>query len=200
MRQTHECALRRPRLLSRCAFGARRRLASEGAGAPRASACGMEGIGVDWLSTTMSSNKRPSTSSLRRYLTSRPYLSVADIRRRFGLDADAMSAISCNGARAFIGLPEREASKLQDLWQRDEIGVELSVEVRAPVVVGVYPMRIARFVLDQAGASNGSTSNGHAYGQASSNGQGNGLGPPSTPGPLRERPIYADRAEDTGVE
>jgi hypothetical protein len=100
--------------------------------------------------TTMSSSKRPSTSSLRRYLTSRPYIAVADIRRRFGLDPDAMSVVSRNGTTAYIGLPEREASKLQDLWQRDEVGVELSVEVRAPVVVGVYPMRIARFVMEQS--------------------------------------------------
>jgi hypothetical protein len=68
-----------------------------------------------------------------------------------------MSAIARNGTRAFIGLPEREASKLQDLWQRDEVGVELSVEVHAPVIVGIYPMRVARFVLDQA---NGHHANG----------------------------------------
>ena len=105
----------------------------------------------------MSTTKRPSTSSLRRYLTSRPYISVADIRRRFGLDPDAMSTVARNGTTAYVGLPEREASKLQDLWQRDEVGVELSVEVRAPVVVGVYPMRIARFVLDHA-AGNGQVS------------------------------------------
>jgi hypothetical protein len=103
----------------------------------------------------MSATKRPSTSSLRRYLTSRPYISVADIRRRFGLEADAMSHIGRNGTSAYIGLPEREASKLQDLWQRDEVGLELSVEVHAPVVVGIYPMRIARFVLDQATVLNG---------------------------------------------
>jgi hypothetical protein len=108
----------------------------------------------------MSATKRPSTSSLRRYLTSRPYISVADIRRRFGLEADAMSHIARNGTSAYIGLPEREASKLQDLWQRDEVGLELSVEVHAPVVVGIYPMRIARFVLDQASGLNG-TANGN---------------------------------------
>jgi hypothetical protein len=107
----------------------------------------------------MSANKRPSTSSLRRYLTSRPYLAVADIRRRFGLDPEAMSIVSRNGTTAYIGLPEREATKLQDLWQRDEVGVELSVEVKAPVVVGVYPMRIARFVIDQ-------TATGQPGGQA----------------------------------
>ena len=116
----------------------------------------------------MSANKRPSTSSLRRYLTSRPYIAVADIRRRFGLDPEAMSVVSRNGTTAYIGLPEREATKLQDLWQRDEVGVELSVEVRAPVIVGVYPIRIARFVLDQAHNGNGHHVNGngqHAGGE-----------------------------------
>jgi len=66
-----------------------------------------------------------------------------------------MSLVSRNGTTAYIGLPEREAMKLQDLWQRDEVGVELSVEVRAPVVVGVYPMRIARFVIDHTTSGNG---------------------------------------------
>jgi hypothetical protein len=113
----------------------------------------------------MSANKRPSTSSLRRYLTSRPYIAIADIRRRFGLEPDAMSVVSRNGTTAFIGLPEREAAKLQDLWQRDEVGVELSVEVKAPVVVGVYPMRIARFVVDQTVSGNGYVNgNGHGGG------------------------------------
>ncbi len=68
-----------------------------------------------------------------------------------------MSVVARNGTTAFIGLPEREATKLQELWQRDEVGVELSVEVRAPVIVGVFPMRLARFVVDQAGGiGNGS--------------------------------------------
>ena len=49
----------------------------------------------------MSATKRPSTSSLRRYLTSRPYLAVADIRRRFGLDPEAMSLVARNGTKAF---------------------------------------------------------------------------------------------------
>ena len=104
----------------------------------------------------MSASNRPSTSSLRRYLTSRPYIAIADIRRRFGLEPDAMSVVSRNGTTAYIGLPERESTKLQDLWQREEVGLELSVEVRAPVVVGIYPMRIARFVMEH--------SNGHVNG------------------------------------
>jgi len=108
----------------------------------------------------MSASKRPSTSSLRRYLTSRPYIAVADIRRRFGLEPDAMSVVSRNGTTAYIGLPEREATKLQDLWQREEVGVELSVEVHAPVVVGIYPMRISRFVTDHLSIGH-ATGNGY---------------------------------------
>ncbi len=103
----------------------------------------------------MSASKRPSTSSLRRFITTRPYVTIAELRRRFFLDCDGVTRVERPGSIAYVGLPEREALKLQDLWQRDEIGLELSVEVRAPVVVGIYPMRIARFVQEQVG-------NGHA--------------------------------------
>ena len=117
----------------------------------------------------MSAGKRPSTSSLRRFITSRPFVTVAELRRRFGLDdAETMVRLERNGTVAWIGLPEREAGKLQDLWHRDEVALELSVEVRAPVVVGVYPMRIARFVIEANANGNGhqpagsaSHTNGH---------------------------------------
>ena len=115
----------------------------------------------------MSASKRPSTSSLRRFITSRPYVTVAELRRRFTLDEpDAMALLRRNGTTAWVGLPEREAAKLQDLWDRNELGVELSVEVRAPVVVGVYPMRIARYVTEV---------------QANGNGNGSGTGNGSAP-------------------
>ena len=125
----------------------------------------------------MSASKRPSTSSLRRFITTRPYVTVAELRRRFVLDEpDAICCMRRNGTTAYVGLPEREASKLQDLWERDEIGVELSVEVRAPVVVGVYPMRIARFIQDQANANGAPNGNGFAYHtNGYANGGGNGV-------------------------
>lgn len=110
----------------------------------------------------MSAAKRPSTSSLRRFVSSRPYVPVAELRRRFGLEEpDEMISISRNGTTAFIGIPAREAAKLEELWLRDELGVELSVDVRAPVVVGVFPMRIARYTVDHTGAS-GQEPNGSA--------------------------------------
>ena len=108
----------------------------------------------------MSGTKRPSTSSLRRFVSSRPYVPVAELRRRFGLDEpDDMVLISRNGTSAFIGVPAREAAKLEELWTRDELGVELSVDVRAPVVVGVFPMRIARYLAE--GGTNGHGPNGN---------------------------------------
>jgi len=65
----------------------------------------------------MSANKRPSTSSLRRFITTRPYVAIAELRRRFGLDdPDAMTLLERDGQSVWIGLPEREATKLQDLW------------------------------------------------------------------------------------
>jgi hypothetical protein len=102
----------------------------------------------------MSAAKRPSTSSLRRFVSSRPYVPVGELRRRFGLDEpDAMIRISRNGTSAFIGVPAREAAKLEELWARDELGVELSVDVHAPVVVGVYPMRVARYLAEGNGSN-----------------------------------------------
>jgi hypothetical protein len=89
-----------------------------------------------------------------------------------------MSRVARNGTSAYVGLPEREATKLQDLWDRDEVGVELSVEVKAPVIVGVYPMRIARFVIDQTTGAN-------------PDGQGNGWHPPRTaPEDLQRDPTF----------
>jgi hypothetical protein len=115
----------------------------------------------------VSASKRPSTSSLRRFITSRPYVTVAELRRRFGLeDPDSMVHVHRNGTAAWIGLPEREATKLQDLWEREEIGLELSVEVRAPVIVGVYPMRIARYAMDNAHHNGNGVQPAHGSGQA----------------------------------
>ena len=110
----------------------------------------------------MTANKRPSTSSLRRFISSRPYVAIAELRRRFTLDQpDAMSHLERDGQVVWVGLPEREAAKLQDLWLRDEIGIQLSVEVRAPVVVGIFPMRVARYVMD--GASFNGSNGVHAH-------------------------------------
>ncbi len=119
----------------------------------------------------MSVSKRPSTSSLRRFITTRPYVTVAELRRRFCVDEpDAVCSLRRDGTTVFVGLPERETAKLQELWTRDEIGLEMSVEVRAPVVVGIYPMHIARFIQDYG--------SGHV---AAPNGKSNGINEQQAP-------------------
>ncbi len=142
----------------------------------------------------MSASKRPSTSSLRRFITSRPFVTVAELRRRFALeDAEGMARLAHNGTVAWIGLPDREAAKLQDLWERGDVGIELSVEVRAPVVVGVYPMRIASYIVE--GSANGA--NGHAPAPAHASyatSGANGTQPPhehhQPPRPMNGAPGY----------
>jgi hypothetical protein len=135
----------------------------------------------------MTGSKRPSTSSLRRFITSRPYVPIAELRRRFALDEpDAVSRIERDGQVAYVGLPEREATKIADLWARDEIGVELSVEVRAPAVVGIYPMHIARFLTD------GGHTNGHSNGNGIGHHEGNVHVPQQANGHPASRPVNAD--------
>ena len=152
----------------------------------------------------MSASKRPSTSSLRRFITSRPFVTVAELRRRFGLDdPDAMTHIQRNGTSAWIGLPEREAGKLQDLWHRDELGVELSVEVRAPVIVGIYPMRIARYVMDGLHQRDSPPRNGqhHAAPERPASREGASSTSPAVPSPRNGTPgngAIPSRAPDWG--
>lgn len=112
---------------------------------------------------------------------------IAELRRRFALDEpDAVSRIERDGQVAYVGLPEREATKIADLWGRDEIGVELSVEVRAPAVVGIYPLRIARFLTD------GGYANGHPNGNGIDHAESNGHVPPQANGHPTGRPVSTD--------
>lgn len=91
-----------------------------------------------------------------------------------------MAHLRHNGTSAWIGLPDREAGKIQDLWDREELGVELSVEVRAPVIVGVYPMRIARYIYENG--SNGSSGSNGAAAQPTGRGESEGEQPSAPSG------------------
>jgi hypothetical protein len=106
------------------------------------------------------------------------------------LESDGVCRVERQGSVAFIGLPEREAAKLQELWQRDEIGLELSVEVHDPFVVGIYPLRIARFVQAQV-------SNGHAPASAPAPSRAS-LGEPMPMPPNGAAPTYANGAATNG--
>ena len=86
----------------------------------------------------------PTAAQLRRFIKSRPYLPLHELRRRFELqgDLDEVTRVEVPGAGVvFVGLPPREADFLASLVRDGDIGWELSQDPGAPVVVGVFPMR-----------------------------------------------------------
>ncbi|MHB8400024.1 MAG: hypothetical protein ACYDCI_14010 [Candidatus Limnocylindrales bacterium] len=84
-----------------------------------------------------------TTPQLRRFIKSRAYLPMHEIRRRFAIDGsdDEVTAVMVEGARIFVGLPEGEGRMLGELLSMGEVGFELSHDPASPVVVGVFPMR-----------------------------------------------------------
>ena len=80
---------------------------------------------------------------LRRFIKSRPYVPMHELRRRFGINGgeDDVTAVDVGSGRVFVGLPQREGALLGELLRGGEIGYELSMDPRSPVVVGLYPMR-----------------------------------------------------------
>jgi hypothetical protein len=82
-------------------------------------------------------------SQLRRFIKSRPWVPMHELRRRFGIEGgdDDMSGVEFEGGRIFLGLPPREAAMLGDLIRQGEVGFELVHDPDCPAVAGVFPMR-----------------------------------------------------------
>jgi hypothetical protein len=80
---------------------------------------------------------------LRRFIKSRPYVPMHELRRRFGINGadDDVTAVDLADGRIYVGLPAREGSLLGELLRAGDIGFELSLDPRSPIVVGLYPMR-----------------------------------------------------------
>lgn len=80
---------------------------------------------------------------LRRFIKSRPYVPMHELRRRFAINGedDDVTPVSVEAGAIFVGLPEREGRLLGDLVRGGEVGYELSLDPRTPIVIGVYPMR-----------------------------------------------------------
>jgi hypothetical protein len=80
---------------------------------------------------------------LRRFIKSRTYVPMHELRRRFGIDGgeDDVTLVEMEGGRIFVGLPVREGLLLGELLRGGEVGYQLSLDPLTPVVVGVYPMR-----------------------------------------------------------
>jgi hypothetical protein len=80
---------------------------------------------------------------LRRFIKSRTYVPMHELRRRFGINGteDDVTPVEAEGRRIFVGLPAREGRLLGELLRAGDVGYELSMDPLTPVVVGVYPMR-----------------------------------------------------------
>ena len=84
-----------------------------------------------------------TVAQLRRFIKSRPYVPLHELRRRFELsgETDDVSVLETPEGPAYLGLPAREARLVQELLRQGEIGLELSLDPDVRAVVGVYPMR-----------------------------------------------------------
>jgi hypothetical protein len=82
-------------------------------------------------------------AQLRRFIKSRPYVPMHELRRRFELngEADDVNPVRLSGSTVYVGLPPRESGFLADLARQGEIGLELCHDPLVAVVVGVYAMR-----------------------------------------------------------
>ena len=82
-------------------------------------------------------------AQLRRFIKSRPYVPVHELRRRFELNGvtDDVVPIGTPDGLVFVGLPPREARFVADLIAQGEVGLQLCLDPAVPVVVGFYPMR-----------------------------------------------------------
>ena len=84
-----------------------------------------------------------TTAQLRRFIKSRPWVPMHELRRRFGIWGadDDVSPLRVGQHTLFIGLPVAESGMMAELLNAGDVGYELSLDPTTPIVVGVYPMR-----------------------------------------------------------
>jgi len=84
-----------------------------------------------------------TTAQLRRFIKSRAWVPMHELRRRFGINGveDDVTPVQVEVGTIYVGLPAREGGLLGELLRAGDIGYELSLDPRTPIVVGVYPMR-----------------------------------------------------------
>ena len=89
------------------------------------------------------SNNGCTAPQLRRFIKSRAWVPMHELRRRFGINGseDDVTPVAVDGTMIFVGLPSREGQLLGELLRAGDIGYELSLDPLSPIVIGVYPMR-----------------------------------------------------------
>lgn len=84
-----------------------------------------------------------TAAQLRRFVKSRAYVPLHELRRRFDLPGseDDVSPVAVDGRALFVGLPQREAGLLGELLTAGDVGYELLLDPSSPLIVGLFPMR-----------------------------------------------------------
>ena len=82
--------------------------------------------------------KKLSKSTLRWYIGTKSLMPIVDIRRRFGIDSDEVTALEDEQGKLYVGLPQHAAQALEELRQAGKIGYEVSVDFHARVLIGAY--------------------------------------------------------------
>jgi hypothetical protein len=82
--------------------------------------------------------KKLSKSTLRWYIGTKSLMPIVEIRRRFGIDGDEVTALRDEHGKLYVGLPEQAAQAMEDLRQSGKIGYELAVDFHARILMGVY--------------------------------------------------------------
>ena len=85
--------------------------------------------------------KNVTKGNLWGYIQSRPYASVADIRRQFSLESEAAIPLRTAHGVVYIGLPSRGAQFLRQLLREGRIALDFLPDVRGRVVTGVYAIQ-----------------------------------------------------------
>ena len=82
-------------------------------------------------------------AQLRRFIKSRAYVPMHELRRRFAIngEADDVLAVETQDGRYWAGLPAKECGFLAELVDKGEVGVELCHDPCVDMIVGVYAIR-----------------------------------------------------------
>ena len=81
---------------------------------------------------------------MRRFIKSRPYIPLHELRRRFLIDGieDEVSPMSTGPGALFVGSAASGGRLTSAISSRSgEVGCELLLDPVSPAVVGVFPMR-----------------------------------------------------------
>ncbi len=82
-------------------------------------------------------------AQLRRFIKSRAYVPMHELRRRFEIngDADDVAPVRTREGLFWVGLPERESGFLADLVDKGEIGLELCHDPCVDMIIGLYAIK-----------------------------------------------------------